>query len=264
MTKTEKIGIIGAMDEEIAELKKRLITGSEKIKTINAANAAKTAKITAGKIIAGNVFYEGTLFGRECVIVKSGVGKVYAAMTAQILISKFAVDKIIFTGLAGSINKSIKIGDIVIGETCVQYDLDASELGFKVGQVPYTALRFFAGDKKMLQAALKTKMTDEMTEINREKSGTKIVKGTILTGDLFLNHKAQDKYKEIFKELNGDCLEMEGAAVAQVCTLNKVPFCLIRIISDNADENALDDFEKFKNVVSKKSLKIIENIIAEK
>jgi adenosylhomocysteine nucleosidase len=226
-----KIGIIGAMDEEIEVLLPLLQNKAE-------------------KKIAGNIFYEGNLFGKDCVIVKSGVGKVYAALTAQILVSNFKVDKIIFTGLAGSINKEIKIGDIVIGEKCVQYDLDASELGFKIGQIPYTDYRFFLGDKKMLNVCMNTKIGD-----------TKIINGTIITGDLFLNHKNQLKYEDIFKELKGDCLEMEGAAVAQVCTVNNVPFCIIRIISDNADDNALNDFEKFKKIVSQKSLKLIEDIL---
>jgi adenosylhomocysteine nucleosidase len=226
-----KIGIIGAMDEEILELRNNLVNGKE-LK------------------IAGNIFFEGKLFGNECILVKSGVGKVYAAMTVQILISHFNVERIIFTGLAGSINRNIKIGDIVICEKCVQYDMDASELGFKVGQIPYTQLRFFEADKKMQDIALKTKIPE-----------TKIVKGVILTGDAFLNHEAQKRYKSVFLELKGDCLEMEGAAVAQVCVLNKVPFCIIRIISDNADEHALQDFEKFKTLVSHKSVKIIESII---
>ncbi len=226
-----KIGIIGAIDEEV----RSLISLFECTSMVN---------------VAGNNFYEGLLFGENCIIVKSGVGKVCASMTAQILISKFNVEKIIFTGLAGAINKSLKIGDIVICKECIQYDLDASELGFKIGQIPYTEHRFFVADNKMMQVALKTKIED-----------TKIVSGTILTGDLFLNHKTQIKYASLFNELKGDCLEMEGAAVAQVCVLNDIPFCIIRIISDNADENAVDNFEKFKNAVSQKSLRIIEEII---
>ena len=229
MSKT--IGIIGAMDEEIAELKKNIIG----MKTIN---------------IAGIKFYQGRLFNKECIIVKSGVGKVFAAMTAQILIDKFNVIKMIFTGLAGSINRKIKIGDIIIGEKCVQYDMNASELGFKIGQIPYTEYRFFHSDKKMIEDSLKTKIP-----------GTKILKGTILTGDLFLNHKEQEKYLPVFKELDGDCLEMEGAAVAQVCTLNNIPFIIIRIISDNADQDAVKHFEKFKDLVSHKSVEIIKNMI---
>jgi len=226
-----KIGVIGAMDEEIETLTKQM--------------QSKTKRT-----IAGNIFYEGVLFGKQCVVAKSGVGKVYSSMTTQILISSFGVQKVIFTGLAGSINPNIKIGDIVIGAKCVQYDMDATELGFKLGQIPYTKYRFFDADKNMLKIALKTNIPQ-----------TKIIQGVILTGDLFLNHKKQALYKEIFKGLGGDCLEMEGASVAQVCTLNKIPFCIIRIISDNANEDALKDFEKFKKIVSGKSLQIIENIM---
>lgn len=226
-----KIGIIGAMDEEITAIKLVMNIRSE-------------------KTIAGNIFYSGKLFGKDCVLVKSGVGKVFGALTSQILISEFRAEKIIFTGLAGSIKKELKIGDIVVGERCVQYDLDASELGFKIGQIPYTDYRFFYGDKKMIDVALKTKIDD-----------TKIKKGVILTGDMFQSKKEKGKHKNIFEELNGDCLEMEGAAVAQVCTLNKVPFCIIRIISDNADDGALSDFEKFKNIVANKSSKMIEALV---
>ena len=226
-----KIGIIGAMDEEIKELKRHI----KSVKTIE---------------IAGIEFYQGKIFDKECTIVKSGVGKVSASMTAQILIDRFDVNKIIFTGLAGSINNKIHIGDIIIGIKSVQYDLDASELGFKIGQIPYPDYRFFHSDKKMADIALKTIIPE-----------TKIFQGTILTGDLFLNHEDQKEHLSIFKELNGDCLEMEGAAVAQVCTLNNVPFIIIRIISDNADQDAVKDFEKFKDLISHKSVAIIKNII---
>lgn len=226
-----RIGIIGAMDEEIEELNKSLTN-------------VKMTKIAQIK------FYQGDLFGKSCVIVKSGVGKVFSSMTAQILIDKFNVDSIIFTGLAGSINKKMRIGDIVVGTKCIQYDMDATELGFHVGQIPYTDYQFFNSDKKLVDIAIKSVIPE-----------TKILTGTILTGDLFLNHKEQARYRALFKELKGDCLEMEGAAVAQVCTLNKIPFVIIRIISDNADESAVVHFEKFKKLVSHKSVTIIENII---
>lgn len=226
-----KIGIIGAMDEEIEALTNIMDPKTK-------------------KELAGNTFYEGKILGKQCVVVKSGVGKVCASMTTQILISELKVDKIIFTGLAGSINPDIKIGDIVIGTRLVQYDMDASGLGFEIGQIPYTDYRFFESDRKMLKIALDTKIPD-----------TKIIPGTIMTGDLFLNHTKQAVYRSVFRKLQGDCLEMEGAAVAQVCTMNDIPFCIIRIISDNADDDALEDFEKFKKIVSDKSLKIIENMI---
>jgi len=226
-----KIGIIGAMDEEIMELKKYM-THAESVD------------------IAGIRFYDGKLFDKECVVVKSGVGKVFSAMTAQILIDKFNVGKIIFTGLAGSINKDIHIGDIVVGERAIQYDMDASQLGCKIGQILYTDYQFFYSDKKMVDTAMKTKIAE-----------TNIFKGTILTGDSFLSHDEQKKRSKLFNEFKGDCLEMEGAAVAQVCTLNNVPFVIIRIMSDNADESAVKDFEKFKGIVSHKSIKIVENIV---
>ncbi len=224
------IGIIGAMDEEIEVYKNHL----------------SKVKETKYKIFT---FYQGKLNGKEVVLVKSGVGKVFAAMVSQYMIDTFKVDLVLFTGVGGSLNKKLNIGDVVISKDSAHHDFDATALGFKRGNISYTNYRFFEAEKKLVRLALGTKL-----------EGHKIMAGRILSGDQFLTQKEKKKYSYLTKELGGDCVEMEGAAVAQVCFINEIPHLIIRTVSDKANGTAVSDYNQFKAVVAENSFKIVDYV----
>lgn len=234
----DKIGIIGAMDEEIATYLQHL-------------------KKTKTKEYYSFTFYEGTLNNQSVVIVKSGVGKVFAAMITQYLIDTFKVKTILFTGVAGALNKNIQIGDLVIGKDSMYHDFDATALGFQRGKISYTNLRIFPANKELLKSALNTKL-----DKNNFFSG-RIITGRILTGDQFFTQSQRNKHNYFTAELHGDCIEMEGAAVAHVCTINNIPHLIIRTISDQADGKAVQDYNRFKSVVAQNSFAIINKLISE-
>ncbi len=225
------IGIIGAMDEEIDFFLKD-IKDKEEIKW---------------KIFT---FYKGKLFGKNVVIVKSGVGKVFASMICQYIIDEFNVKKILFTGVGGALNNELNIGDVVISIDSVHHDFNATPLGFKRGHISYTNYRFFKAEENLIELALKTDI-----------SPNKIFKGRILTGDQFFTQTDKINKSYLKEELNGDCIEMEGAAIAQVSVINEIPHLIIRTISDKADGKAVQDYKKFKSIVAANSFKIIEEIL---
>nr|AQS33892.1 hypothetical protein [uncultured archaeon] len=225
------IGIIGAMDDEIAMYLDH-ITVEKKVK------------------YSIFTFYKGTFHNQKVVLVKSGVGKVFAAMITQYLIDKFNVDTILFTGVGGSLNKSLKIGDVVISTDSAHHDFNAIPLGFKRGQISYTNYRFFKADATLRKIALKAKLNTH-----------KIIPGRILTGDQFFTQREKKAHKYLTQELKGDCIEMEGAAVAQVCTMNKIPHLIIRTVSDQANGTAVKDYNSFKHIVAANSFQIVHHII---
>lgn len=229
--KTQPIGIIGAMNEEIDVYLKHLLNKKE---------------------FKWNIFtfYEGTMQGKNVVIVKSGVGKVFSAMICQKLIDEYKVNSVIFTGIGGSLNNSLNIGDIVISTDSCHHDFDAQPLGFKRGQISYTDFRFFKAEQKLIDLALSAKL-----------EGHKIIAGRILTGDQFMTNKDKQDKKYLFDELHGDCIEMEGASVAQVCTMNNIPHVIIRSVSDKADGSAAADYDKFRFIVGENSFRIVEHML---
>lgn len=208
-----KIGIIGAMDEEIAPL-------LEQVEVVE--------KITH----AQNTFYLANYEGKELIIAKSKVGKVHASITTTIMIEKFNCEKILFTGVAGAICPTLNIGDIIIGEKLCQHDFDITAFGHKAGKIPEIEL-FLEPDNKLIEIA---------KQLNKELE-VEIKTGTIATGDQFIASK--EKKQWILDEFNAHALEMEGAAVAQVCTLFNTPYFILRAISDSGDEEAKDSFEEF-------------------
>jgi adenosylhomocysteine nucleosidase len=228
----EIIGIIGSMDTEIEEYMKQ---------------------VTNRRTIHWNnfLFNEVQLFGKDAVIVKCGVGKVFAAMVCERLIDEYAPKAIILTGVAGALNKKLEIGDVVISRDCIQYDMDVEALGFSRGTIPYTDYRVFVADARLRELALSAK-------IERNK----IMEGRILTGDQFLTKKETADNTYLTQELKGDAVEMEGGAIAQVCTLNKIPFLIVRTVSDKADGTALEDFNKFLPVVAQNSFDIVKTILS--
>ena len=195
-------------------------------------------------------FYEGKLFGKRVVVGMTGVGKVMSAMVLQKLIDIYKPEAVVFAGIAGAVNPDLEIGDVVISKDCLQHDLDATTLGFKLGEIPYTGMRIVEADKKMFDAA-----------ISYHSSISKVVAGRILTGDQFISEKSEERRKIFTDELEGDAVEMEGASVGFVAQMNKIPFILVRVISDRADGNAPKNFKSFLKKSSEQITDIVNHIV---
>lgn len=225
-----KLGIIGAMEIEVATLKEKMT-------------------ITRSVTKAGMTFCEGTLEGKDVVVVQCGVGKVNAAMCVQILADLFDVTHVMNTGVAGSLNAQLDIGDILVSRDAVQHDMDVTALGYKPGQVPGLSMWSFEADSAMAKAA-----AEACRKVN---SDINVVEGRVVSGDLFVSGKeAKNKLVEVFK---GDCAEMEGASIAQAATLNQIPFLVLRAISDKADDSAQMDYPSFE----KKAAEHCANLVVE-
>ncbi len=195
-------------------------------------------------------FREARLLDKNIVIVKSGVGKVFAAMICERLIDEFNPTAVIFTGVGGALNKELEIGDVVVSRDCIQHDLDAEALGFPRGEIPFTKHRIFTADKHLRKYALLTKIQER-----------KIIEGRILTGDQFITKKEMQNHRYLIDELKGDAIDMEGGSIAQVCTINKIPFIIIRTMSDKANGDAVQDFNKFAVEVAKNSYKVVSSVL---
>lgn len=235
------IGIMGALDEEIQLLKSEM-------------------KITKTDTIAQRIFYKGSVHNKEIILVKAGVGKVNSALTTQLLIDKFKVDKIIFTGIAGAINPAISPGDIVIATQVTYHDFGTIHPD---SFVPYDFIPIPA-DSELVEIANQSAQSIKFDTIPQEITGTKailpkIFLGTIVTGDQFIASEVKRKWLE--KTFSAYATEMEGAAVAHVCRDNKIPFVIIRSMSDLANEDARIDIEKFISYTSHNSAMIVIKMI---
>jgi 5'-methylthioadenosine/S-adenosylhomocysteine nucleosidase len=188
------------------------------------------------------------LFGQDVVIVKSGVGKAFAALVTQKLIDTFQPKAIVFTGVAGALNPNYEVGDIVVAHDCVQHDLNTTALGIPRGHVPYTDYRFFETDVQLKTLALAAQTEHTLHS------------GRIVTGDQFLTQKEMHDYQYLTTELQGDAVEMEGAAVGFVCAVNAIPFLLIRTISDKADDEAGHSYTEFLPLVAHNSVVVIKHL----
>lgn len=226
-----KIGIIGAMSEEI----ENFLDGMSNV-------------IIHKK--AGIIFYEGSMNGKSVILCKSGVGKINAAVCTQILIDDFNIEQIIFTGVAGALHSELEIGDIVVSTAAMQHDIDASALGFNKGIIPFADRSVFEADEDLIRLALKA---------SEEISEGKVVTGLILSGDQFIS--AGQAAKELHELFGGYCTEMEGAAVAQVCHMNEIPFVIVRSMSDKADGSAHINFPEFTKLASRRSYLIVDKML---
>lgn len=226
------IGIIGAMEEEVDGLKK-LMTDVEVSKK------------------AGMDFLKGKLHNKAVVIVKCGVGKVNAAMCTQILIDVFSVDGIINTGIAGSLDAEINIGDIVLGKDVLEHDMDVAALGYGPGMIPDMEDSIFRTDEKLFHTAKKA--------VESAGLDVKVYAGRIVSGDQFIS--SGEKKDWLVTTFDGKCAEMEGAAIGHVAYLNKVPFLVVRAISDKADDSAHMDYPAFEKLASRNSIKFMEEFI---
>ena len=226
-----KYGIICAMEEEIKEL----LTHLE--------NKQQTE-------IGGTDFYEGTIYSQPVVLVRCGIGKVQAAITTAFLIVDFKVDAVINSGSAGGIGKGLHVGELVLSTGAAYHDANAIAFGYKMGQLPQQPQIYEADEKlvnKIAQAA--------------QKTGLETKKGLIVSGDQFISDSHEIKrIKEIYPEAL--CCEMEGGAVAQTAYQFKVPFAIIRAMSDVGDENAGQSFDEFIIDAGKRSAQMILNFLS--
>ena len=222
------LGIIGAMDEEVAKIKERL----ENVEV---------------QIFGGMDFYKGNFEGKSVVVVRSGIGKVNAAVCAQILADRYQVSGIVNTGIAGSLMAKIDIGDIVLSTDALQHDMDATNFGYPAGQIPRMDVLSFPADPKLLALAKEC--------CGRVNPEIHTYEGRVVSGDQFISD--QKKKDWLIETFHGYCTEMEGAAIAQAAYLNGIPFLIIRAISDKADDSANMDYQEFEEQAIAHSVKLV-------
>lgn len=189
----------------------------------------------------------GRFAGQELLLAVSGVGKVNAARVSTLLLAEGA-NALIFTGVAGALDPELRPADVVISSDCVQYDVDVSALGYEPGQVPGEPFSWPA-DERLVRLAAEA----------ARPLGVKVVRGRVLSADTFLADP--ERASELRDRLQGACVEMEGAAVAQVCTAAGVPFVVIRSISDRADGGAKPDFREFTGLAARQSLEVVTGLL---
>ena len=211
------LGIIGAMEVEVEKLRAKMTE-------------------TEMKTVAGMNFCKGKLEGKDVVIVRSGIGKVNAGICSQIIVDLYQVDGIVNTGIAGSLRNEINIGDLVLSTVAVQHDVDAGGFGYPAGEIPQLGVKEFPADERLLALA-----EEACREANPDIS---TFKGRVASGDQFIDSK--EKKNWIHDTFDAYCTEMEGAAVAQAAYLNKVPYLIVRAISDKADDSAHMDYGEFE------------------
>lgn len=228
----KKIGIIGAMEAEVAALKEKM----------------QDAKITKK---AGMDFYEGTIEGKDVVVVQCGIGKVNAAMCVQVLADLYDVTHVINTGVAGSLNAKLDIGDILVSIDAVQHDMDVTIFGYAKGQVPGTDKREFVADEELRRVA-----ADACRKVNPD---IHVLEGHVVSGDQFIS--SGEVKDMLIEEFHGDCAEMEGASIAQAATLNGLPFVVIRAISDKADGTAEMDYPTFEKKAAEHCAKMVIEVV---
>ena len=225
-------GIMAAMEEEMVEIKSKMKEISEeRVRDLN--------------------FIRGKIHNTEIILVQCGVGKVNAARVTQILIDKYNVGAVINLGAAGSANDELNIGDIVIGSRLVQHDFDITAFGHEKGYITKFGV-FVESNKELID-----KMKKVMERVSHNEFRIKI--GTIASGDIFCTDlKMKNKIREKF---NAEAIEMEGAAVAQVCKLNNTPFIIIRSISDSPNGSNNITFVEFLELASKRCADILEEYL---
>ena len=226
-----EIGIIGAMNIEIEALR-----------------AAMTD--TATEEIGGITFVEGNLRGHRVVTAKCGIGKVFAAMCAQTMILRYAPDAIVNSGVAGTLSDKLSIGQIALAEQVVQHDMDTSPIGDPVGLISGINIIYIPADPTVT-AALAAAVGSV---------GVPYMRGTVASGDQFICHTAdKDRIRSTFETANKPVIacEMEGAAIGQVCYVNRVPYGILRAISDGGDENAFADYPTFLAAAAETATKVM-------
>ena len=227
-----KIGIIGAMEEEVDALRGKL---------------SDVQKLDR----ASMEFYTGILGNKKVVIVRSGIGKVNAGICTQILADLFQVDAVINTGIAGSLKAEINIGDIVVSTDAIQHDMYATGFGYEPVVIPRMPVSCFEADKELVKA-VEAACREAIPEVG-------VFTGRIVSGYQFISDRSvKDR---ISSQFGGMCTEMEGAAIAQAAYLNSIPFVIIRAISDKADDSATVDYPTFERQAIAHSVALVENFV---
>lgn len=226
------IGIIGAMDEEVAQI----------VEIMQVERKENKACMT---------FMAGKLNGKDVVVVRSGIGKVNAAVCTQILVDDFNADYVINTGIAGSLKAEIDIADIVISSDVLHHDMDATGFGYPKGQIPQMKEFSFQADECLRKIA-----HDVCEEVNPE---IRVFEGRIASGDQFVCD--QGVKDNIVKEFSAYAVEMEGAAIGQAAALNGIPFLIIRAISDKADNSANMDYPAFEKLAIEHSVRLTQGML---
>lgn len=226
-----KIGIICAMEEELAPLKKIMFIKETRTK-------------------ARMEFIEGTLEEKDVVMVISGIGKVNAAVCAQILADDYQVTHLINVGVAGGVKENIQPMDVVVAKALLQHDMDVTAFGLKRGEIPRFESSLFQSDEKLTALAL---------EGSRKNEDYTTHEGIIVSGDQFISSK--EKIEDLLETFDAAACEMEGAAIAQAADLNHIPFTVIRAISDNANTGASMDYEKFKDLAVENTVSILTYVL---
>lgn len=230
---SKTIGIIGAMDEEV-EILKSLLDIKETVTE------------------AGMTFYKGILHNKEVVLARSGIGKVNAAVCAQLMITLFKIDYLINSGVAGTLHPDINQGDLVISTDAVQHDVDTTVFGDPLGEIPRLGVTFFKADPTLIALA-------EQAAKNLSFDGVSLFRGRIASGDQFV---AGGELKErIQSHFAPSAVEMEGASIAHVAYLNQVPYVIIRAISDKADGSADMSYEEFLPLAAKHASALLVEMV---
>ncbi|NLL72768.1 MAG: 5'-methylthioadenosine/adenosylhomocysteine nucleosidase [Clostridiales bacterium] len=226
------IGIIGAMDEEVNRLKEEM----------------EDVEIES---VASMDFYKGSFNGVPLVVVRSGIGKVNAALCTQILIDRYKIDLVINTGIAGSLRNEIDIADIVLSTDAIQHDMDATGFGYKVGVIPRMEESVFKADMDLVNLAKKA--------CNKVLPDCGVHMGRVLSGDQFISDSKKKDW--LINTFDGYCTEMEGAAIAQAAYLNNIPFLIIRAISDKADNSAQMAYSEFEALAIDNTVTLLKELI---
>lgn len=230
----KRIGIIVAMQEELEEIK-------EYVEDINE------------KEIRHITFIEGKVEEKNVVLVQCGIGKVNAAMVTQALIDSYNIEYIVNIGVAGALNPMLNIGDVVIADKLIQHDFDITAFGHSKGYITGV------GDFIQTDENLRNKL--EKLNHNNKDNDYKIKLGIIASGDIFCTDI--EMKNKIYSKFDADCVEMEGAAIAQVCYLNEIPFVVMRSISDSPNGKNAITFDKFLKIASKRIANLLVEFIKE-
>lgn len=228
-----KTGIIGAMASEV-ELLKEAMEGARATK------------------VAGMGFCEGKLGGADVVVVQSGIGKVNAGICVQILVDRFGVGRVINTGVAGSLDDRLDVGDLVVSTDCVMHDFDVTPLGYAPGQVPGLDVLAFPADAGMRESVCAAAAA--------VAPDIKVLEGRVVSGDQFIS--APEQKDRILGTFGGLCCEMEGCAIAQAAYLNGAPFVVVRAISDKpGHEGQVVDYNTFEKKAARDCARIVAHMV---
>ena len=228
----EIIGIIAAMDSEISAIKNEM-----------------TDKTT--ETVSGIEFVKGKLCGKDAVVAKCGIGKVFAAICAQTMILKYSPRLVINTGVGGTLSDKLNIGDIAVAANVVQHDMDTSPLGDPVGLVSGINIVHFPADARAA----------ELISAAADSLGINNARGTIASGDQFIASREKKNY--IKDNFGAVACEMEGAAIGHVCYVNDIPFAVIRAISDSADDSSHMDYGEFLKIAAERSFRVVTRFVKE-